>query len=541
MTSAVSEPSRDGIGSRRAMILIALGVAAFGLAFAFAANDAWEDYYITLRSSRNLIEGHGLVFQPGERVHSYTSPLGTLLPAAGLWLTGSDVGALWIMRVVSVAALAAAAVLIARCSRLSGIALALTLALSVLDAKTLSFATNGMETGLWVFFAALAWHQLTTPHATGMRWLAIGFAGLMWTRPDGMIPALAMVAGAWLFGARLQPATQHGRWRWRVVAAVVVGAAIYAPWVIWAWSYYGSPVPNTIVAKATIAPGGFSLPDLLFAPLRCLIQPTALDGLFMPLTLVPGDWPEPLILIWRLLARLAVIAWLLPSVPAPARAASFATLLGGIYLQQIANFSWYFGPWTMLGGIALGGLLQAAGVAARSLSAARIGAASVMALSLGLVLATAYTARLQSRWVETHGVKALGLWLRTHAQPGDTVFLEPLGYIGYFSGLKMLDFPGLSAPEVTRLVRSGKRNFGDLITALQPTWIVLRPTEVAGYRLLENGALRDYAYVRAWDTSAEIDAVTFLPYRRAVEYGGIFLLFHRRDLAAAPTLSDVRQ
>ncbi len=60
----------------------------FGLVFALAlswavySQQAWEDYYITYRASKNLAEGHGLTFTPGERVHSFTSPLGVLLPAA---------------------------------------------------------------------------------------------------------------------------------------------------------------------------------------------------------------------------------------------------------------------------------------------------------------------------------------------------------------------------------------------------------------------------------------------------------------------------
>lgn len=533
-TSAGCPPPPKDAGPRVALHL-ALAVAIVGLGFAFFANEAWEDYYITLRPARNLVEGHGLVYQPGERVQTYTSPLGTLLPAAGLWITGSDIGALWILRVLSVAALAGAAVLLTRSSGLHGAALGAMLMLSVLDAKTLSFATNGMETGIWVFFAALTWRLLIAP-AGGIVWLAVGFSGLMWSRPDGMIPAIAMIAGTWLFSVRHDPAPQRQAWWRRVIVAAMLGAALYGPWVIWAWSYYGSPIPNTIMAKSAIAPAGFSWSGIVLAPLRCIIQPTAFDGLFMPITVVPGDWPEPLLLIWRLLARVAGFAWLVPGVSRNARAASFAALLGGVYLQQIANFSWYFGPWTMLGGVALGGLVQALASAVRTAPLARIAAASVIVLSIGLTLATAQTARVYSR---LQGPRPLGLWLRANARPGDTVFLEPLGYIGYFSGLKMLDFPGLSAPEVTQLIRDGKRSFADLIPALRPDWIVLRPTELVGYRLKESGALRDYTFVRALDLLPELDQVKFLPHRRAVEFGAVFLLYRRTD-SAAPSAPDGR-
>src|SRR5437762_13650216 len=52
-------------------------------------NHAWEDYYITLRSSRNLLEGNGLVYNAGDRLHTFTSPLGVLIPALCTWLVRS--------------------------------------------------------------------------------------------------------------------------------------------------------------------------------------------------------------------------------------------------------------------------------------------------------------------------------------------------------------------------------------------------------------------------------------------------------------------
>src|SRR5690606_4055025 len=74
---------------------------ALPLLFALLTNHAWEDYYITLRSSRNLVEGHGLVFNPGERVHTFTSPLGVLVPALCTWVTGigNESAGLWVFRI----------------------------------------------------------------------------------------------------------------------------------------------------------------------------------------------------------------------------------------------------------------------------------------------------------------------------------------------------------------------------------------------------------------------------------------------------------
>ncbi|MBM3856168.1 MAG: hypothetical protein FJ399_23920, partial [Verrucomicrobia bacterium] len=95
-----------------ALVLAAL----LPLAFAAFTQHAWEDYFITLRSSRHLVDGHGLVFNPGERVHTFTSPLGVLVPALCTALAGPDreATALWIFRLINAAFLAGAAALLWR-------------------------------------------------------------------------------------------------------------------------------------------------------------------------------------------------------------------------------------------------------------------------------------------------------------------------------------------------------------------------------------------------------------------------------------------
>jgi hypothetical protein len=524
--------SSDSTAVRRSsprLWYVACGVAIFAIVFAAVTNQAWEDYYITFRLSRNLVDGHGLVFQVGERVHTFTSPLGVLIPALGFLLTHSETLALWTIRLANIAAIAGAAALVLRTTKGTPFVVAAALAFAVLDSKTLSFATNGMETGIFVFFTAWLWHELGKPdEGPRLLSLAFAFAGLMWTRPDGVIPILAVLVSTWLFFVTKQPPPYRRLWWRRVFAAAGIGALLYAPWFFWAWSYYGSPVPNTIVAKSVIAPAPFSLSKLLVAPLASLIGPTNLDGVFGPIFFLPQEWRD-FPLVWRLLARVAAFAWLFPQVPTWARTASFATLLGGVYLQHLIPFAWYFGPWTFLGGVALAGVVTALlEWGPRGKPFVRIGTATLILASLGLVAAAAQTGRAQSRWVETNGRKAIGLWLRDNAKPTDTVFLEPLGYVGYFSGLKMLDYPGLSAPEVTALVRGGRRNFGALIESLQPTWLVLRPTDINDHRLDEQPAFRDYQFVRAWDQRPHLDEIAVLPGRSALEYDAVYLVFKRK-------------
>ena len=102
--------------ARRLPWLVAALAAAVALGFAAFTGHIWEDYFITFRASLHLATGQGLVFQPGERVHTFTSPLGTVLPALFALGGGDDVAlrALWLFRLVSAAALGGALWLAAR-------------------------------------------------------------------------------------------------------------------------------------------------------------------------------------------------------------------------------------------------------------------------------------------------------------------------------------------------------------------------------------------------------------------------------------------
>ena len=97
----------------RLLLIFALA-CALPLVFAIYTQHAWEDYYITFRASRNLATGHGLVFNAGDRLQTFTSPIGTLLPALASFLTGngSDVAPLWLYRTLCIPAFGLAATLL---------------------------------------------------------------------------------------------------------------------------------------------------------------------------------------------------------------------------------------------------------------------------------------------------------------------------------------------------------------------------------------------------------------------------------------------
>ena len=519
-------------------VIVTLGFAAF-------TGHIWEDYFITFRASLNFATGHGLVFQPGERVHSFTSPLGTLLPALFAGGGGDNVAvrALWWFRVVSALALGSAVWLIISAmlrSSVAPLAVGVVAGLIVLDPKIVDFSSNGMECAWVMLFVIVTWRAFTD----GARLLpcALGFAGLQWTRPDGCV-YFGAIAAAWLVCGAPPGLTFRARGR-AILRPIALGALFYLPWVLFAWSYYGSPVPHTIIAKVNpLAPG--ELPWLLaLYPWKLLFGHVALHYVYLPAYFYFGDWPHVLWWISRLVAVAGAVAWLVPGVRPAGRVASGAFFLGGFYLEYIPRSPWYFPGWQLLGLVACSYLLDAAlraparpvWTAALIPRVARILAVSLVVIQAGLLGAVAWQMRVRQTIIEDGNRAEIGRWLRTQAAAGERVYLEPLGYIGYYSGLKMLDYPGLASPEVVAARRAGYRPHAQIIAALRPEWLVLRPSEVQDIQAERPQLLvQDYRLARRFDARARVDAVTILPGRGYLELDALFLVFHRSPAVPPPS------
>ena len=521
----------------RAPLLFALAAVVVALGFAAFTGHAWEDYYITFRASLNLAEGNGLVFQPGERVHSFTSPLGTLLPA--LFALGGGEGvaerALWGLRIVSALALGGAIWIGQRAFQRDGLARIAAFAVGLawlLDAKTVDFSINGMETALVVFFVAFTWHAFASG---GRLWpVALGCTGLQWTRPDGCV-YFAALAGAWLIVGARDAGLSRRQQLAVTLRAVALGVALYLPWLAFAWSYYGSPVPHTILAKSGTHAAGEIATLLALYPWRLLCGHVALHDLFLPAYHYFGGWPDWLSWMSRGLALGGALAWLWPRVALGGRLASAAFFLGGFYVSYIPASPWYFPGWQALALIAWAYLLhavwhmqlRAAWLAEWPRRVVRIGAALIVLMQAGLFASVAWQMRTQQTLIENQHRSEIGRWLRHNAMAGDTVFLECLGYIGHFSGLKMLDYPGLAAPEVVGARRAGNRTWAKIIATLRPDWLVLRPIDEERIFAEAPGLHGHYRLVRAFNHRAAIDAVPILPGRGYLNFDAVFHVYRR--------------
>lgn len=514
------------------------------LGWAWSTQHVWEDYYITYRSSRNLATGHGLVFNEGDRLHTFTSPLGVLLPAAACYLSGtnSDAGAIWIFRVWSAAALAGAVLLVLAVARrfdYGAPATVLLAAFLALDGKSLDFTTNGMETGFLLLFVAYAlWAMLAAP---GRRWLHLGVAwgGIMWTRPDGFLYIGLLAAGMFLFNDPARTGLTRGQWFKLYLQAGVVCTVVYLPWIEWSWWYYGTPVPHTITAKGGVSGEAKTawgvLKTLVGFPKTVWSGSTSLESTFLPSYFQIGGWPAAAVTAARGVALLLAFQWLLPWWRAEVRMASFAFCGLHVYLSYFPffPFPWYLPGPAFLAAVTLGGMIAQLLAPGRA-RWVRVGVIAVALAALGAQGWLTWQMRREMAAEQIYSAtgtrRKVGEWLKAHAEPGQTVFMEPLGHIGYFSGLKTYDFPGLSSREMVEAIRAVGTDWAYLIDYLSPDWVVLRPREVP--RVVHSlpwlfGEGRPYKLVQEFNSLPQIRPLDIYGHGY-VEFDAHLLVFRRQ-------------
>jgi hypothetical protein len=529
------------------------------LGYTFATQQIWEDALITLRHGENLLQGHGFTYNAGERVHGFTSPVNVLLLTACHLLTGqtSYVVTLWLYRIITIAAFAASGVFLltavhdtpprwAPATWFLGI-------VYLFDVKNVAFSINGMETGFMLLFVAWAVYMMS--RAAPDQWLMRGlcWAGLMWSRPDGCvyIAALGLAELAFLAESRRDTFVS-------LLKSGVVCGVVYAPWLIWATAYYGSPVPHTIIAKANVEAGPLAQVVTAADNYLSLIISASAEA-FRPIYY--GDamdlWAKGLLAraiggLTKFVALVGLLYFIYPTRDRFGRAMSLAFAIVCSYFTYMSLvFPWYFPPAMLLGAVAV---TRAATMLAFSTPSTvptaaapavswrkRVVTAALIVLAVGSIGQFAIATRkerYQQALIENGNRALVGVWLRENGQPTDTVYLEPLGYIGYFSGMHMTDYPGLVSPEVVRIRRGLPSDPYSIAMArylvipeLKPDWVVLRHIELHHFSTLPifEQFQKDYKPVRQFDVVEKLNSYGDFPGKNNLGFDAGFTVFRRNE------------
>lgn len=210
---------------------------------AVVLQNAWvcDDAFITLRTVRNILEGRGPTFNPGERVQTYTHPLWMLVLALAHAITREPFyGTLCMSVLAGSAALYVAMMRIAIPMAIVPIGMAACLSRALVE-----YSTSGLENpALHLVLAVAAWAYLARlPNRTTATRATVLLSLAVLVRPD----AFLLLAPLWL--ATLHEAHRRGTSRSALLRATAVGLIPVVAWELFALIYYGSLVPNTAIAK----------------------------------------------------------------------------------------------------------------------------------------------------------------------------------------------------------------------------------------------------------------------------------------------------
>lgn len=466
----------------------------------FFADAISDDALIVMRVARNLAEGRGFVYNEGQRVLAVTSPLYTLA-AAGIWsLCGES--ALIVARALGAVADAGTAVIVAAlASRVGHLTAALVAGLTYALVSTVVLpVTSGLETGLYTLSIALTFLAMEKNQAI----LAAASASCaVLLRPDGLI-LLAIVFAVITWNTRKIP-----------FKAILIAGAILSPWALFSLYYFGSPIPQTIVAKALLARSagqqwGFILAKFFLGGVpRIAVGALCVTGAAL---VIRGREPSRLgtVLLWGAcyIAAFSTAGvwwpWYLPPAVIP-----YAMLTG---IGAAAVFRWARARWGLREGMA--GVVMAAG----------------LLLMAGQTVAHARDARYGAALYKSQR-KEIASWIDRCSAGKASVFIEPMGMVGFFVHRPIQDYPGLASREVTaalsRLGRRvpGKPNdpqvVGAILAGVRPDILVLRRDEYAAVSRVASQAGYRLAHV--------VDA-TAAGARQFPDYQSMFIL-QRADAA----------
>jgi hypothetical protein len=470
-----------------------------------------DDAYITFRYAQNLVAGHGLVFNAGERVEGYTNFLLVLWSALALLLSIDP--ETWVrgLTLLSCLGILAAVIWFGPPPTIAPLAAwAGPLFVAVQPAVSV-WAVAGLEEPLFACLLCWAVVLMARGAERGQPPLPaavlLGLAAL--TRPEGLGAALATAAAAMLCQRRPLAWRAWARWAALLLAFVL-------PHLAWRWSYYGYPLPNTFYAKvgATLAQvgRGIEYTQAFFSANGYWLLAVPLGSLVCARR--------------RAVAVVAIVAlWWLAVV----------IVLGGDNQPMYRFFVPLIGLYAVLLGWGMQGWVQWVGARRWAVAAA----APVLAIALAYSMRPAFHGD-QYEFVLQHSREVaawqqIGLWFRQRAEPDQLLAVLPAGAMPYFSELPALDMLGLNDAHIAHREMPGmgsgpvghEKYDANYVLGRAPTYIVIGVYDLAPQPVpLQNLIAPDYAVEHELLRHRDFRA----HYRPRVAHvpGGYFAFYERR-------------
>lgn len=436
--------------------LFLVGLALLGLWQTMRFYDStYDDVFLAYRYAQNLVAGRGFVFNPGENFLGTPAPLFVLLLA----LAKKTLGFLDMVQIgglISGTSLTLCALfiyLLARqfSQRLVGVVAAFFVLFNPLIVMTL-----GGETPIYLMLASAAFYSYFRE-----RFLLTGFllALAVMNRGEAVV-LVATLLGYDLLMRRKIP--------WGAIGIFLV---TLAPWLIFSFAFFGSPLTHSLGAKMAQRHAG--LPP--FAPRAIFwVRDVVFQNDRLMVAFVPPIALGALGCLWRARGWLPFFAWI-------------AAQTAGYLVLDLPFYHWYIAH-LGLGLAVLLGLGVAVPLWLKPLEGKRAkiaGIESGVRLARGLGIALMSLSLILSASVVVEAVEAYdrglpnpsnyiyvktGKWLAEHTPPTASVAYLEIGQIGYYSNRKIIDVLGLVTPGAAKRVAKG--DFLWVYLAYQPDYII---------------------------------------------------------------------
>lgn len=428
-----------------------------------------DDAFITYRYARNLAAGDGAVFNPGDPVEGFTSPLWLGVATVAETLTLPPEHA---CKVVSLAAVIGLLWYVSRRTRKLHAAAQLPLLLLATHVPLLVAIVCGLETATNTVLIAcmlLSSHGEKVRGRGRKRELNTGYAIALWgslailCRPENGL--LVGVHGLYLWSTRPKQrrALYFSGAMWLIIGAALTGAR---------YAYYGSIVPNTATAKLAI--GADLTHQAWHYCLTWFGQHHWLLLLGVPALLAKKH------------RTLAVNGWLLIAAQT-----GFVFLAGGDWMPQWRFLLPIVGVLSVLGCYSVDATITFArrfslhNIEADEEVDIAMGTATIVACTAGIVLlaATQVWALRTERWaLESYRQQLKSLetgpvrYLATHAESDDVIAARDVGVLGYRAHCRILDLVGLTDRHIAATSGLRRRDHIDLdyVFGESPTYLMLQ-------------------------------------------------------------------
>lgn len=374
-----------------------------------------DDSFIYLRIAKNIGTNRGWLYNVDEISNAATSTTYTLLLAAIGALIGYSDRTLAIAYGLSLYAL----ILLQYVAwRTEGKILAVVIAAgTVLGAKLLK--SFGMETALLMAFVsatALCYRKYGDAYGTGV---LAGLTAL--TRPEGII--LLGLIGLFEIVRRRRIA-----WRSGLTAALII-----FPWVVFANLYFGTALSHTSQIKSLQRYYGpwARQPDFIFT----FLKQSAIRWIAL-LIAVGSAWLAKC----RIVGSTDIFAALCISF-------GIAQVLAYQIMEAPSLYPWYYVP---------GNFALSLAIILLSASVVKTLPRHFVALCLPTlpVIAAIWVWHIMpDEYRVSDEYRTVGQWLHEHGTPNDTFAAAEIGYLGWYSGLRVLDIHGLLHPRALPWLR----------------------------------------------------------------------------------------